>query len=84
MQEAATSYDIRSLMTYPSFVLVMVVGLFISFLVFLIPIVKVLRRTGHNALWCLLAFVLGLNVIAFWIFAFKPWPADRITSIGRN
>jgi type II secretory pathway component PulF len=84
MQEAATSYDVRSLMTYPSFVLTMFVGLIVSSLVFLVPVVKVLRRTGHSALWCLLAFVPGLNLIAFWVFAFKPWPADKITSIGRN
>jgi type II secretory pathway component PulF len=84
MQQAATSYDIRSLLSYPSVALMMFVGLVISFLVFLIPIVKVLRRTGHNALWSVIAVVPGLNVIAFWIFAFKSWPVDKAMTIDRN
>ena len=72
MQEAATSWDIRSLLTYPSLIVSTLGVLF----VFLIPIIKLLRRTGHSALWCLFAFFPGVNLIAFWIFAFKPWPTD--------
>jgi hypothetical protein len=72
MQEAATSVDIRSLFTYTSFVIVLVVSVFLL----LVPVVKILLRTGHSAFWCLFALFPGLNVIAFWIFAFKPWPTD--------
>ncbi len=43
---------------------------------FLIPIARILRRTGHSPLWCLLWFVPLANVIALWVFAFKPWPVD--------
>jgi hypothetical protein len=73
MQEAATSWDLRSLVTFPRFLMMGGVTLF----VFLMPIIKLLRRTGHHAIWCLFALVPGLNLVAFWIFAFKPWPTDR-------
>ena len=80
MQEA-TSWDVRSLVTFPVPVVLMMVGVFIF--VLLVPIAKLLRRTGHHAIWCLLALLPGLNFIAFWIFAFKPWPTDT-TSVTRG
>jgi uncharacterized membrane protein YhaH (DUF805 family) len=73
MQVSATSWDLRSLFSYSSFVVLML-GVFL-FVVF-VPVIKLLRRTGHSAFWCLLAIFPGVNVIAFWIFAFKPWPTD--------
>jgi hypothetical protein len=69
MQEAV---DIRSVFTYTNFVMMSVVFLFL----FLVPVIKLLRRTGHSPFWCLFALFPGLNVITFWIFAFKPWPTD--------
>jgi hypothetical protein len=72
MQEAYT-WDLRSFLTFP-FVLMMVGGFLF---VLLVPIIKLLRRTGHHAIWCLLSLLPGLNFIAFWIFAFKPWPTDK-------
>ena len=74
MQAPTTSYDIRSLLSYPSIALP-TLGVFL--LLFLIPITKLLRRTGHSAFWCLLALFPGLNVIAFWVFAFKRWPTVK-------
>jgi hypothetical protein len=67
----ATSWDIRSL--FPHHV-VMLLGVFL-FLI-LVPVVKLLRRTGHHPVWCLLTIFPGLNLLAFWFFAFKPWPTD--------
>jgi hypothetical protein len=43
----------------------------------LVPVIKLLRRTGHHPVWCLFAIVPALNLIAFWLFAFKPWPTDK-------
>ena len=63
-------WDVRSFITFP--VVLMMVGVFVF--VLLVSIAKLLRRTGHHAIWCLLALLPGLNFIAFWIFAFKPWP----------
>ena len=67
MQEAMA--PINSLYYSPAFV----VG---SFFIVFIPVIKLLRRTGHNPLWCFLAIVPVINVIAWWYFAFKPWPTD--------
>lgn len=67
-----TSWDLRSMFQFPFFL----VALLIFAFVVLVPIVKLLRRTGHNPLWCLFALFPGLNLIALWIFAYKPWPSD--------
>jgi hypothetical protein len=70
----ATSWGIRSLSSSP---LLAASTLIIFLFLLLLPVIKLLRRTGHNPLWCLLAIFPGLNAIAFWIFAFKPWPTDK-------
>ena len=53
---------------------------FVTLLVFLflilVPVVKLLRRTGHGSAWSIFVVFPGLNLIAFWYFAFKPWPTD--------
>jgi hypothetical protein len=77
--QQATSWDVRSFITLP--VVLMIIGVVVF--VLLVPIARLLRRTGHHAIWCLLALLPGLNFIAFWIFAFKPWPTDR-TSANRG
>ena len=68
MQEAAAQVDAQSFFSY-----VLLVSLFLL----LVPVVRLLRRTGHHAAWCLLALFPVLNLIAFWFFAFKPWPTDK-------
>ena len=73
----SSQWDLRSLVTFP----VVLTMLTVSFILFLVPIIKLLRRTGHHAVWCVLALFPGLNVIALWIFAFKPWPTDRASGI---
>jgi uncharacterized membrane protein YhaH (DUF805 family) len=43
-----------------------------------VPVVKILRRTGHSGWWVLLYFVPIANIIGLWVFAFAHWPAlDR-------
>lgn len=70
MQEPSTGWDVRSF--FPTLPLPMM-GAFLV----LVPVIHLLRRTGHNPVWCLLAIFPGLNVIAWWYFAFKSWPTDR-------
>jgi hypothetical protein len=65
-----------------SFHIFALVLLFVSLLVLFVPLAKLLGRTGHNPLWCLFAIFPGLNLIAFWFLAFKPWPADRKLTTG--
>jgi hypothetical protein len=67
----AVAIDIRSLR------ILSLVLLLVSLFVLSVPLAKLLRRTGHNPLWCLFAIFPGLNLIAFWFFAFKPWPTDK-------
>jgi len=75
----STSWDIRSFYPYTHPLVVLLVFLFLL----LVPVVQLLRRTGHHPVWCLLALFPALNLIAFWLFAFKPWPTDKkLTNIG--
>jgi hypothetical protein len=78
VQETA-QWDLRSLFYFhPSIVLFV----FLFFVV--VPVVQVLRRTGHNPVWCLLALVPGLNSLTFWFLAFKPWPTDKKPATTAN
>ena len=46
-----------------------------------IPVANVLNRVGRSRWWTVLAFVPGLNLLGFWLFAFSRWPAlDRLSS----
>jgi hypothetical protein len=43
-----------------------------------VPAWRIISRTGHSGLWCLLMFIPLVNIVALWIFAFVDWPAiDR-------
>ena len=42
---------------------------------YLVPISKILTRTGFNGWLCLLALVPLLNLVMLWVFASTPWPA---------
>lgn len=70
-------WDVRGLVTFPVVLTIFSVSLFLLF----VPIIKLLRRTGHHPTWCLLALFPGLNFIALWIFAFKPWPTDGVPAV---
>jgi hypothetical protein len=70
--QEAVQWDLRSLFYVHPFIASFV---FLFFVV--VPVVQILRRTGHNPVWCLLALIPGLNFLAFWFLAFKPWPTDK-------
>ena len=80
MQQQVTTWDIRSFYPYTHPGIVLLVSLFLL----LVPVVKLLRRTGHHPLWCLFAIFPGLNLIAFWFFAYKPWPTDKKSTNAGN
>jgi hypothetical protein len=65
----AVSVDVRT------FHVLFITGLLVFLFVLLVPVAKLLRRTGHNPAWCLFAIFPGLNFIALWFFAYKPWPS---------
>jgi len=68
----ATSWDLRSLLSF---------GFWFAFLfwiiILLIPIFRILKRTGHSPVWSLLFVIPLVNVLALWVFAFKRWPVDQ-------
>ena len=74
------AWDLRSLFSFPIFMMMSAIFLFL----FLVPVIRLLLRTGHSAFWCLLALFPGVNVIAFWVFAFKPWATDAKTLIAKH
>ena len=47
----------------------------------LVPIARILKRTGHEPAWCLLFVHPIANVVALWTFAFKRWPIDNKPNI---
>jgi hypothetical protein len=61
--------------TFRSFHVLPLVSLIL--ILVLVPVGKLLRRAGHNPVWCLLALFPVLNLFALWFFAFKPWPTDK-------
>jgi hypothetical protein len=77
VQEAQV--DLRSLPRHFG-LFVLLVFLFLL----LVPIVKLLRRTGHHPVWCILALFPVLNLGALWLFAFKPWPTDKQSANAGN
>lgn len=41
------------------------------------PVSRLLHRTGHARFWVILGFIPLVNVIALWVWAYKPWPPAR-------
>lgn len=37
---------------------------------------SVIRKSGHNPWWVVLTFIPFVNILAIWVFAFAPWPAE--------
>jgi len=47
----------------------------IIMIIFLYPVARIIKRTGHSGWWALLIFVPLGNFIGLWILAFTRWPA---------
>jgi hypothetical protein len=76
MQEVQT-WDLRSLHPFGEIFAHPFLFLIVFFFLFLPAAGRILRRTGHDPLWCVLALFPVLNLGAFWFFAFKSWPTDN-------
>src|SRR5271167_4261386 len=59
--QAAGQWDLRSAYSYFPFVVAVVFLILV-----LVPVVQLLRRTGHNPVWCILALLPVLNLGALW------------------
>lgn len=49
--------------------------LLVYLVLIVIPMAKIVGRTGYNRWWTVLAFIPLVNLIALWFFAFSQWPA---------
>jgi hypothetical protein len=57
--------------------------LFVFFFLVLVPVVRILRRTGHNPVWCLLTLVPGLTFLLFGSSRSSHGPQTRIHERGK-
>lgn len=46
-------------------------------LAFLLAYISIIRKAGYSGWWILTGFVPVLNVVMFFIFAFREWPVSR-------
>jgi uncharacterized membrane protein YhaH (DUF805 family) len=53
------------------------IALVIALVVYVIPVVMILRKAGYSGWWCLLGFVPLVNIIMLWVFALASWPNLR-------
>jgi hypothetical protein len=51
------------------------VMLLIVLTILLVPVWRIVRRTGLSAWWSLLVFVPLVNFVGLWLLAFVRWPA---------
>jgi uncharacterized membrane protein YhaH (DUF805 family) len=49
----------------------------VFFLVIVWAYVRIIRRAGYSGWWILIGLVPLLNVVMFFVFAFKEWPIQR-------
>ena len=76
LQQSGTSWDLRSLISYPISVTFLILFWLFWLAIILVPFGKLLKRTGHSAAWCFVFIIPFVNLIALWIFAFKHWPTN--------
>lgn len=50
--------------------------LFISGILFVPPIWRIVSKAGYSGAWSLLAMVPVLNLLLLWVFAFSRWPVQ--------
>lgn len=55
----------------------LIVFLFLPTLLVLPPAWSIVSKAGYPGVWSLVLLVPILNVVAFFIFAFRQWPLER-------
>ncbi len=55
----------------------LVVILLVMFLIYGIPVMRIVGRVGFSPWWGLLAALPVVNIVALWVFAFRSWPLDE-------
>jgi|HubBroStandDraft_1064217.scaffolds.fasta_scaffold126335_4 uncharacterized membrane protein YhaH (DUF805 family) len=55
----------------------LLITLVIAVVIYVVPVVMILRKAGYSGWWCLLGFVPIVNIVMLWVFAFATWPVLR-------
>ncbi len=50
------------------------VGIGIALVIFVVPLVKILRKAGYSGWWILIWVVPIANIVMLWVLAFSDWP----------
>jgi hypothetical protein len=50
------------------------IGIVIVLVVFVFPLVKIIRKAGYSGWWILIWLVPLANIVMLWVFAFADWP----------
>jgi hypothetical protein len=50
------------------------VGIGIALVIFVVPLVKILRKAGYSGWWILIWLVPIANIVMLWVLAFSDWP----------
>jgi len=45
-------------------------------LLVVLPVWRILKRTGYHGILALLVFVPFVNILCLWLFAFAAWPKE--------
>ena len=53
------------------------IGVFVAFAIYLWPIARILQKAGYSGWWCLLMFLPIVNFIMLCVFAAAKWPNLR-------
>lgn len=56
----------------PAWIELLIIGIIIVYTFYICG--KILARTGRGPIWTLMLLVPGVQIIAFWLFAFSRWP----------
>jgi hypothetical protein len=60
------------------------IGILIAtFVIFGIPVMRILKRTGFSRAWVLVMFIPLIAIIFLWIYAFIRWPVEGDETQGK-
>jgi uncharacterized membrane protein len=45
-------------------------------ILFFVGIVRIVQKAGYSSLFSVLALIPGVNVVAWFVFAFSEWPIE--------
>lgn len=50
-------------------------GVLAFWLIFLVPLWRIISKAGYSGAWALVSLIPFVNLLALWIFAFAHWPS---------